>query len=328
MTDSDVDTHVDTDKYQAAKLALAEMKAECKHTGKALTISGVAKKAKVDRKYFYGEINTPNEELKARWKSLGEQIQAFRKNQRDNPDTRTPEKALKLKEFEQNLNNALRENYELLENTQHSKSLIARLTDQRDQALNTIDELKGHVFQLESERRSKPSPPGGQSKVIGLNARTTLISPDALCESDGTLARKKAWIKALDQLRQALSRPVESDLFLTIGIPGSGKSHWASRFKSDSSRPAIVFDATNLTRVDRYDILDIARKGSNTRLIAVCFLTDLEVAINRNSQRPIALRVPQEKIKEMLKKLELPEIDDQEERFDQIMIFREGAAHE
>lgn len=314
------------DKYQDAKTAFAELKAECRHTGKILTVAAVARKAQVDRKYLYGEINTPDEKLKQKWKRLGEQIQAFRNEQRENPDTRTPEKAQKLKACEEKLENALRENYGLFENAQHSKDIISRLTSQRDQALSTIDELRERVVLLESERTSG-SPRGG-SKVVALNSGGMIISPDALRDSEDKLARKKSWVRALDQLRNALMRPVASDLYLTIGIPGSGKSHWVKRFHSNSGRSAVIFDSTAVSRVERYDILDIARKSPDTRVIAVCFITPVEVAISRNQKRPIAEKVPEERIREMFNQLEYPSVEDKEEIFDEIMIVREGVANE
>ena len=308
---------IEIDKFELARETFVRLKEESKHTGKSISISRVAKESGVDRKYFYGEINTPSKELKERWRHLGDSIRSYKKEQSDNPALKSKEHREALKALEFKYTNSVQENYSLLEQLETEKKKVDRLLKQRDAATSQVDDLKSRVSALEiAAPRSQKVDSG---KIVQFPTNPTIVSPDLNFEKE--LERKKAWNAALNELRQALSDGADKDLLITIGIPGSGKSTWAKNFRSKSGRKPIVFDATSLTQVDRFDVLEIARSSSNTELIAVCFTTDLDIALKRNAARTGDDKVPEAKVKEMHSRLQYPVIDDKEEMFSEIIVI-------
>lgn len=127
-------------------------------------------------------------------------------------------------------------------------------------------------------------------------------------------------------------------LYMTIGLPGSGKSHWASEqdakvVSSDAIREElfgdvndqnhnnevfnevhnriqnylkqrfnVVYDATNLSSKRRKGFLNTVPKF--VRKVAVVFCTDYDICLKRNAERD--RHVPEEVIERMYKRLTLP----------------------
>lgn len=65
------------DRLAEARLAFDQLKAEFQSTGAKVTISAVAERAKIDRKYLYGKLNTPDKGLVQQWVALGEESPHF-----------------------------------------------------------------------------------------------------------------------------------------------------------------------------------------------------------------------------------------------------------
>jgi len=308
----------DIDKLQLAKEAFATLKEQSKHTGKSISVSAIAKESGVDRKYFYGKINTPNEELKKRWKNLGDTIRDYKKEQRSNPSLKSTEYSESIKEIKEAVENSVRENYSLIEQLKLEQKKVATLLQQRDAALNQAVDLKSRVSALEIKSSEKTLESRGT--VSAFRSKPTIISPDLVIKSE--LDRKKAWHKALTELRQALSDNFDKELLITIGVPGTGKTYWANNYRSRPGKRTIIFDATNITRVDRYDLVEISKASPRTSLVAVCLMTDLDLAIARNSTRTAEKLVPESKIREMADRMELPKVGDPDDTFDEILIVR------
>jgi predicted kinase len=142
-----------------------------------------------------------------------------------------------------------------------------------------------------------------------------------LAAGDDSLSRTKAWVKAINELRVVLTRPVEKNLYVTVGVPGSGKTTWASTLQA-SNKLQLIFDACSITKSDRYEILDIASAYTNIRRIAVLFKVSIDTALERNSFRGISTRVPDEKIRSMFSSIEYPEVFDSSEIFDEIIMVQ------
>mgnify|MGYP003586231891 CR=1 FL=1 len=106
-----------------AKSAFDRLKLESEISDAKLTISAVARLAKVDRKYFYGKINTPDESKRQAWVALGEEINGFRSRQK-NPKVVCSEITLARK-----LENALIENYRLLESVADLERTRAKMQE-------------------------------------------------------------------------------------------------------------------------------------------------------------------------------------------------------
>jgi len=300
------------DRLAEARAAFEQLKAEFQSTGRKVNISAVAERAKIDRKYLYGKLNTPDKGLIQRWVELGEEITSFRKAQKD-PSQDTGEVPVATK-----LHNALVENYSLLENVRDLEHIRERLQLLLTASQRKVDELESRTRMLESNALRQE---GVAPVVVNMKTRPQLISPDAERHGSDQLSLKKAWVEALNQLRSALARPVEKTLFVTVGAPGSGKSTWGMNFIG-SKGYSIVFDACNLTQSDRYELLDIARQHQKTKVVAVVFYADLTTLESRNTAREDARKVPVSKLRAMYRSIEYPTLADSIERFDEIMMLR------
>lgn len=300
------------DRLAEARVAFDQLKAEFLSNGAKVTISAVAERAKIDRKYLYGKLNTPDKGLIQQWVALGEEITSFRKAQKDlGQDPGEVPVATKL-------HNALIENYSRLESVRDLEHIRERLQLLLTASQRQVDELESRTRTLESNALRNE---GVAPVVVNMQTKPQLISPDAERHGNDQLSLKKAWVDALNQLRSALARPVEKTLFVTVGAPASGKSTWGKSFIG-SRGYSIVFDACNLTQSDRYELLDIARQHQKTRVVAVVFYADLSTLETRNRAREETRKVPVSKLRAMYKSIEYPALADSVERFDEVMMLR------
>ena len=122
----------------------------------------------------------------------------------------------------------------------------------------------------------------------------TVISPDAFLINDEGVYEwtpdrgTAAWDRAYAELGKTLG-----PIVVLVGVPGSGKSTWLkTKISEEGLDPKVVFfDATNVTRVGRQPLIEIAREQD--RLIeAVVFQCRLITCLRRNAERPPERRVP------------------------------------
>lgn len=305
--------------YSWLKLAHAEetlrhLRTECLRSGKKMAVSQLATKSGIDRKYFYGHINTPDEELRLRWKSLGDEVKKFNLSLDTQPQGSLGEQ-LSLSD---KLRNALIENHTLVESAEQLRFFKNRIEGQLSQAREKNEMLESRIKSLEARLHAATV---GGGAIISFTNKPVVLSPDRLATANDSLGRTKGWVSAINELRAVLARPFEKNLYVTIGVPGSGKTTWVSTLQA-SSRLPVVFDACCITKSDRYEILDIANSYQNVRRVAVVFQVSLDTAIKRNSNRAETKRVPEEKIASMHMSLEYPELFDRLEHFDEIVMVR------
>jgi hypothetical protein len=300
-------------KLAQAEEAFGIFRTECMRLRKKMAISQLAARSGIDRKYFYGHINTPDDQLRLRWKTLGDEIKKFNVALRERNDSSSEEQ---LSPGDK-LRNALTENYSLVESIGQLRSIKLRMEGQLTQAREKNEMLEERIRSLEVRLYTEPA----KSVSVQFTNRPLVLSPDKLATGDDSLSRTQAWVKAIKELRALLRRPLEKNLYITIGVPGSGKSTWASALQA-SNKLLVVFDACSITKSDRYEILDIASAYNNIRRIAVIFNVPLNTALERNRFRSLNNRVPEEKISAMYEALEYPELFDDIEIFDEIIMVR------
>lgn len=300
------------EKLEYAIRCFHELQQEYAETGREITISSVAKRAKIDRKYFYGVINTPDKVLLHRWIALGAEIKGSKKKKL------APAGSAHIASIEDKLKNCLTENYKLLEKLRESAEVKKRLE-------GLLLSRKMQVERLEKEIRgfeiASPSVVGRPSNVVSLKKRKIIISPDNYREGNDPLSLKKAWVKALNEFRAIIERKKNIELFVTMGLPASGKSTWSDNF-TDRGKFSVVFDACNLTKVDRFDLLELVSNRDDIRVVGVVFVVPLDVLIERNSLRISGDRVSEAKMRAMHDVFESPGIFDGLECFDELMIVR------
>jgi hypothetical protein len=299
------------DRFTEAKACFELMKQETMLTGAVITIAAIAKRTQIDRKYFYGNINTPDSRLREKWIALGKEISSYKLVQKQIASgSEEPSDGDKLK-------NAIVENYGLVEQVKQSDEVRDRLKTLWANAQQKVDELEDHVRRLEGQVHIQSV----KSPVVAFNARPTVISPDALRTGEDSLSMKKAWLQALKQLKAVVDTPNKKNVYITIGAPGSGKSTWSSTFTS-SNCISVIFDACNLTRSDRYELFDIIRENNRIHVVAVVFCVVLETLEARNSKRISADKLPVEKLRTFYGSIEYPSLFDEHEMFDEILMLR------
>lgn len=141
-----------------------------------------------------------------------------------------------------------------------------------------------------------------------------IISPDTYrYTSDSNLNRP---IYQFDKDREPLvwgmtymafinALPWVDSAVVLVGIPGSGKSTWASRQLDNR----LYFDATNTTAKDRRVLIALCAVHP-TIVHAVMFDASLKLCITRNENRTEDRRVPPEIVISMYASLQPPSTDE------------------
>lgn len=304
----------EVNKYQLACQCFLDLQENCENGGGKVTITSVARCAGVDRKYFYGKINTSDVSLQKKWASLGKEIGLFKAIQKKRSEEATePEVSLKKE-----LQNSLIENYRLSEDFGRLNQTSDILKRQLSDAKFKIENLESKLIKLEESVHIESV---SLKSVAFINSRPIIVSPDAFRSGVDALAMRKSWVAALNELRKIIERNVDMVLYLTVGAPGSGKTTWCSNF--DGSRKlSILFDACNLTRADRYEILDLVAHKKNVHVVAVLFFVALTDLLERNRNRSSKSRISEDKIHAFFNSIEWPVLTDDAEVFKEIIMLR------
>lgn len=320
------------EKLRSAELVFAELKGQAEATGKKLvTITSVSKKAKIDRGYLYGQINTPDQKTKEAFEKLGEKIRQWKQDFSISPKSDSGHYRDELTTLKQQMNASIQQNAKLLFEANEIRSQFKTVCQQRDALINDCTRAEKEIFKLQAKLSDKTENKKRYGKVQAVTHRPIVISPDAYLYVDGAYLgndayqRKVAWAQAKVELIKELSKPIATTIYITIGVQASGKSTWSASLKPEIGR-RIVFDATNLTMVDRFDLLNIVRDSNheNLKVCAVCFPIDLDVAKQRNSTRIAPRRIPEKSLTKAYEDVEFPSVTglSSREKFDEILIVR------
>lgn len=320
------------EKLRSAELAFSELKGQAEASGKKLvSITSVSKKANIDRSYLYGNINTPDQRTKKAFEELGQRISQWKQ---DFPSSAEHGVGLfrdELKQLKRELNVSIQQNAKLLFEANEIRSQFKMVCQQRDTLLNDLTRAEKEIFKLQAQLSEKTESKKRNGKVQAVTQRPVVISPDTYLYVDKAYMgndpyqRKVAWAQAKDELTKELSKPIATTIYITIGIQASGKSTWSGNLKSEIERK-IIFDATNLTMVDRFDLLSIVRdsRHKNLKVCAVCFPINLDIAKQRNITRTASRRVPEDVIEKAYADIEFPTVTglSSREQFDEILIVK------
>ncbi|WP_128637310.1 hypothetical protein [Pseudomonas taiwanensis] len=231
---------------------------------------------------------------------------------------RSPEQVGSEASISKKLENALIENYRLLESVSDLEKSRAKMQELLSSKGKQLEELQAHSGRLEDSLLFATS---DKRSIVGFGSKPHIISPDLFRKGVDSLSLKKAWVMALDKLRVELDRPIEKTLYITVGAPGSGKSTWSLN-QSYQNNFSIIFDACCLTRADRYEVLSLGRKYPSTKIVAVVFYVTFSTLKKRNNLRESDKQLPFEKLKSMFESFEQPSLEDVSEFFDEIVMVR------
>jgi predicted kinase len=130
-----------------------------------------------------------------------------------------------------------------------------------------------------------------------------------------------AWEQLYADLDVALqSRTMGANLFVVMGVQGSGKSTWIRKNSERLGDKAIFVDAVLPGIRHRLRILSVA-KAVSTPVTAIWINTRLETALSRNGMRPLDEQIPEDVIKHVFSNFEPPAFD---EGFSEIYMINEA----
>lgn len=157
-----------------------------------------------------------------------------------------------------------------------------------------------------------------------------VVSPDNHLNKNGKYSfhnkniRDAAWRTSRHEFEELLKRPLLTRVYILVGAPCSGKTHWSKESNYYGDRHPVVVDATNLTKSDRSSWFSSIYKYKHQNDIKVCavfFDTPYTVLMERNNKRPPDKRLDDETLEDKFNKLEVVDVF---EDFDEIMVVRHG----
>lgn len=278
----------------------------------------VLEAARVNRTYFYAKDKLKDKVALAKYHKVRQEIQDFQ----DTFDSFCGDNV--VNKLRGNLQIANEQRNRLAKDYINQQRLIAGLQND-NAALRKKSRLHSeHMIDVVHAATTEARP---DRNVFG-DAR--VISPDAYLWRNGKYlfedenVRQKAWEKAKDDLKQALTRSLPTRIYLLVGPPCSGKSTWAkerSNFYPDLH--SVVIDATNLTQFCRLEWLSQINKYRNTKTIRVCavvFLASTSVLQSRNNRRESTKRLDNYVILKKNDELEFPNL--MREDIDELIVVR------
>lgn len=148
------------------------------------------------------------------------------------------------------------------------------------QLLAKIAELEDELAQYRKQ--------GNVAGAIAGRVQKHVVSPDHFRTVGGKYKfgskgrENEAWSKAYKQLEELLSRRLKMRLYILVGLPCSGKSTWVEQGTVATDRHPVIFDATNLTSVDRYRFVYSLSRFTDLPKVCVYFDTNMEIIRERN----------------------------------------------
>lgn len=150
-----------------------------------------------------------------------------------------------------------------------------------------MTQLLAKVAELENTIANTPKQ-GNVAGAIASRVQKHAVSTDAFRAVGGRYKmsskaqENEAWGNAYKKLEELLSRKLKMRLYILVGLPCSGKSTWVEEGTVATDRHPVIFDATNLTSVDRYRFVHSLSRFTDLPKICVYFDTDMEVIRERN----------------------------------------------
>ena len=207
--------------------------------------------------------------------------------------------------------------------------------DSLKQILGLKNQLKQKDDKLQMQNHLSVNIAHSNLQLANSNTQTTfteakIVSPDNHLYKNGRYSfhdkniRDAAWRTSRHEFEELLKRPLPTRVYILVGAPCSGKTHWSKASNYYEDRHPVVVDATNLTKSDRSSWFSSIYKYKHQNDIKVCavfFDTPYTVLMERNNKRPPDKRLDDETLEDKFNKLEIVDVF---EDFDEIMVVRHG----
>jgi predicted kinase len=315
------------ERLSALREAFGRRKEIARGSGKKhdVSITKICADAKVDKVYLFGHRLQDGDKNKGAYLKLRDDILKFQENlaagAEKSQDKRDAE------ELEEKYNALLADVEPLQRDLAYLRAQSSNDAGERSRTRNRETELLARIAQLESDLSHAPKATN-LSGGIAARVQTHVVSPDAFRIVGGKyrVGSKKheaeAWAKAYEKLEELLSRKLKMRLYLLVGLPCSGKSTWAQEGSLRTDRHPVIFDATNLTSMDRARLVSSLARFKDLPKTCVYFDTDMAIIRERNrTLRTADKRMSDDDLSRMRDQLERP--DPYEEAWiDELIVVR------
>lgn len=272
------------------------------------SLNKVSALAKVHKTYLTGVRKFKNKKVSKNYIEVNEAIQQWRADFTANKNISNDEKVINKQSDEiKNLKDSIEpllSRLNLLESI--CESTPRNITEKEEQILILTDQLRTALSSQSHNNKVK------EFGVISTIARR-IISPDVFRYNGGRYEfgdaeySQKAINKAYDSLEKALLRDLKMRLYILVGLPCSGKTTWSESAEMSPDRHSVVFDTTNLTRVDRLQVIHQVKRFKDLPICCVVFDTPMTEIRKRNSMNRVSDRqLPDIVLDEMNSRYEKP----------------------
>jgi len=312
---ADRDNRSHEEKLNALRETFGRRKEMAKQSGKIndCSINKIAEDARIDKLWLLGHREVKNNPgIKKEYLKIRDQINSFK--QSFSPEKDISEDKAKIKDLESQLAGL----HASIEPTFIRIAALERKVQNYTKVANDLDQsttqLIAKKLELEEQLVNRPADTSISNTIP---VKRVIISPDVYRKKGGKYVygdkkiETNAWINAIDQLNKVLTRKLPTRLYVLVGLPCSGKSTWAKSPNTflETDRHPVIFDATNLTAIERVKLIQPLSRFSDLSKTCVYFDTDMDLIrqCNRESDGWERAKLTEAELTRKLKKLERPD---------------------
>lgn len=250
-----------------------------------VSIAKICADAGVDKVYLHGYRLKEDSPERAEYIAFREEVLAFQKNL--GAGVEKSEDKRQLEELQKRYTALLSDCEPLQRELAYYKAQSSNDSGELDQNRERMTQLLAKVAELENALANTPKQ-GNVAGAITARIQKHVVSPDNFRTVGGRYKisskaqENEAWGNAYKKLEELLSRKLKMRLYILVGLPCSGKSTWAEEGTVTTDRHPVIFDATNLTSVDRYRFIHSLSRFTDLPKVCVYFDTDMEIIRERN----------------------------------------------
>ncbi len=250
-----------------------------------VSIAKICVEADVDKVYLHGFRLKEDAPEREEYIAFREEVLEFQKNL--GAGIEKSEDKIQLEELNRRYTVLLSDCEPMQRELAYYKAQSSNDLGELDHNRERMTQLLAKVAELENTITNSPKQ-GNVAGAIAARIQKHVVSPDNFRAVGGRYKfgskahENEAWGNAYKKLEELLSRKLKMRLYILVGLPCSGKSTWVEEGVVATDRHPVIFDATNLTGVDRYRFVHTLSRFKDLPKVCVYFDTDMEIIRERN----------------------------------------------
>lgn len=250
-----------------------------------VSIAKICSDAGVDKVYLHGFRLKEDSPDRAEYIAFREEVLEFQKNLGAGVEKSDDKR--QLEELNKRYAALLSDCEPLQRELAYYKAQSSNDGGELDHNRERMTHLLAKVAELEYTIANTPKQ-GNVAGAIASRVQKHVVSPDAFRAVGGRYKmgskahENEVWANTYKKLEELLSRKLPMRLYVLVGLPCSGKSTWVEEGTVATDRHPVIFDAMNLTSVDRYRFVHSLSRFTDLPKVCVYLDTDMEVIRERN----------------------------------------------